>query len=320
MTQQDSSLPISELSLSNGFLKRFNTLIRNPITIKELRSRMRGGRAFVLLTIHVLLLSVIVALIYGSFALSSTTAFGPDSRDAGKVIFGSVIIIETFVVLFVAPAFTAGAISGEKERQTYDILRTTLLSARHMVRGKLLSALSYVILLLIAAIPLQSVAFFLGGVSVEEVVISQLMLMVGAVTFCTMGLYFSSVMRSTLAATVTTLTLGLFLTAGIPMLVGIFTSFLGPFLFGFSSPSWTVQAALIYFGIGLAALNLPASLIIGEVILLQENTLWAFQATLDSTHKIWIPSTWYLFIIVYSFLAWLFFWLAVRRVNRIANQ
>ncbi len=307
-------------TISSSRSTRFLSLFRNPITIKELRSRMRGGRAFVVLTIHVTILSLIVGLIYASFAFSSSTRSGANGRNAGQAVFAAVIFIEAFVALFVAPIFTAGAISGEKERQTYDILRTTLLSAKDLIRGKLFSALSYILLLLVAAIPLQSVAFFLGGISYEEVILSQIMLIVGSILFSTMGLYFSSVMRSTLASTVATLATGLFLTAGIPLLVAIFFSMAAPVLFMGSTPSDVTQALLIYGGIFLAALNLPASLIVSEFILLEEGTLWAFMQTLDGGTKIWIPSPWYLFIVVNLFLALSFFWLTVRRVKRAANN
>ena len=36
----------------------------NPVALKELRSRMRGGRAFVVLTIYLVLVSALVILIY----------------------------------------------------------------------------------------------------------------------------------------------------------------------------------------------------------------------------------------------------------------
>ena len=130
-------------------------LLQNPVTVKELRSRMRGRRAYAILTTYLLLMSGLVLLVYVAFASSVGNPFGPSSRQAGKAIFAAVLGVQMFLVIFVGPAFTAAAISGEKERQTYDLLRTTLLSARSLVTGKLFSALAYVFLLIIASIPLQ---------------------------------------------------------------------------------------------------------------------------------------------------------------------
>ena len=50
---------------------------------------------------------------------------------------GGIVFLQSFVVLFVGPSITAGAIAEEKERRTYAILRTTALSAPSLVRTKL---------------------------------------------------------------------------------------------------------------------------------------------------------------------------------------
>ncbi|MBK8024641.1 MAG: hypothetical protein IPK19_25260 [Chloroflexi bacterium] len=63
------------------------------------------------------------------------------------MLFFGIVGIELILILFIAPAFTAGAITGERERQTYDLLQTTLLSKATFVIGKLESALGYIVLL-----------------------------------------------------------------------------------------------------------------------------------------------------------------------------
>ncbi len=155
---------------------------QNPITLKELRSRMRGRRAFVVLTVYLLFMGGIISLVYLAQTSSSGRATASNTRETGKAIFASVLAMQILLVIFIGPAFTSGAISGEKERQTFDLLRTTLLSAKSFVLGKLLSALSYVALLIIISIPLQFIAFWLGGLSLSELLISQLIIGVAAVT------------------------------------------------------------------------------------------------------------------------------------------
>jgi len=299
--------------------KRLRSLRQNPVTMKELRSRMRGRRAFVVLTVYLIAMSVFVTLIYAAYAAAANDPYGSaDSRQAGKAVFGGVLTIQTFMVIFVGPSFTVGAISGEKERQTYDLLRTTLLSARTLVTGKLISALSYVFLLIIASVPLQSIAFLLGGVAVEELIVSQLIILVGAVTFALWGLYCSSVMRSTQAASVATFAGILFMIAGIPMLVLLFSLFASPIMAGMSV-SWVGEVILLYLGVFLAATNLPATLIVSDVILQQEDAVFFFQSS-SSGHTFWYPSPWPIFLLLYSLLALLFYSLSVRRVRRIANK
>lgn len=296
----------------------WDKFLQNPVTVKELRSRMRGRRGFVVLTTYLLLLTGFITLVYLIYSAAASNPTGPNSRQAGKVVFTAVLAIETFLVVFIGPAFTMAAISSEKERQTYDLLRTTLLSAQSFVLGKLLSALSYVFLLIIVAIPIQSIAFLLGGVSPIEVVLSQFLVFLSAVTFALIGLFFSSLMRTTLAASVGTFSIATLLIAGAPILVLIFLMFSGPFLFGIYSPSWTMQALLIYGGLLLAATNLPATLIVSDVFLLEQNALFIFPEVIDG-HTVYLFSPWFLYGALYTVLALLLYWAAVRRVQRIPN-
>ena len=299
---------------------RFRAILQNPVTMKELRSRMRGRRAFVVLTVYLLVMSLFLSLVYLAYASASGTRFGPDSRQAGKAMFAVVVGVEVFLVIFIAPAFTSGAITGEKERQTYDLLRTTLLPANWFVLGKLFSALSYVFLLIFASIPLQSISFLLGGLSLEELFLGQLLVLVASVTFALFGLYCSSVMRSTLAASVVTFDGALFWTIGLPILILMFMGFFGSFFFS-SSISRITETMLYYIGSVLVATNLPATMIISEVVLLQENTLFLFKLPLSSSSgSITLLSPWSLFLVVYILAALLLYWACVRRVKRIAER
>lgn len=309
------------ISKKKNFIQR---LRENPVTVKELRSRMRGRRAFVVLTVHLLVMSGFITLVYSAFASAASGPFGPDAREVGKVIFSSVLGLQALLVIFVGPSFTAGAISGEKERQTYDLLRTTLLSAKSFVAGKLFSALSYVLLLVFVAIPLQSIAFLMGGVAVIELVLSQVIVLVSAVSFALWGLYASARMRTTLAASVVTFAGTLFLTVGIPVIVGLFSLILSPFFAGAAFLSWTAEAALMYGLMFLAATNLPATLIVSDIVLLEEGSLWYFSTSVGgvsgASHTIWLFSPWPLFLILYSLLAVILFYATVRRVRKIATQ
>jgi len=292
------------------------TLLVNPITLKELRGRMRGRRAFVVLTLYLFFMGAIISLVYLGMVSSNPGPSGVGLREAGKAIFGVVLSMQVFLVIFIGPAFTAGAISGEKERQTYDLLRTTLLSPRAFVTGKLLSALSYVLLLLLASIPLQSIAFWLGGLSPGELIISQLVVLMGALTFALWGLYCSTALRSTLAASVTTFAGALFVTAGVPLLVLLLALVLSPLMIGLSGLSGIAEALLQYGGLLLAAANLPATLIVSELILASNNSYFLFQQSVGG-RMFWFISPWPIFLLLYGLLALLLFWLTVRRVRRI---
>jgi len=314
--------------------RKYPRLLRglwNPLLVKELRGRMRGARAFVVLTIYLLLLSCFTSVIYYAYTASLS---GPGSASSmaylGKVVFASVVIIEIFMVTFLTPAFTAGAISGEKERQTYELLRTTLLPARKVVFGKFSSALVYMILLILAAVPLESLAFVLGGVEVEELVLALVILLVAAFFFAAMGLFFSSILRSTLAATILSYVVTLVGTIGLPILLLVFGTMLSSVIYAASSPSpssWMVEAAVMYGIILLASLSPISTAVLTEVFLLDEDALFYFMYDVGTymrggggSRMIPVPSPWIVYVLVYMAVASVLLLIATLRVRRQATR
>lgn len=276
-------------------------LTRNPVVLKELRGRMRGARAFVVLSVYLLLMSGFITLLYALYISTNSSVYSaPDRQLLGKFVFGGVVGIEILLVCFITPAFTVGGVSGERERQTYDLLRTTLLSERALILGKLISAMSYVFMLLLAALPLQSLAFLLGGVAPEELVVASVSLMATAFLFGTAGIFFSSMMRRTLGATVLTYAFVLLATLGLPILLfPVAVLFSGP-IYGVNSPPVELQIAVLYIGGLLVATNPVASLIVTEVMLVNEQTLFFFTAPIydpatGNTFNIPLISPWILF-------------------------
>ena len=277
---------------------------------------MRGRRAFIILTLYLMVLSGLIWIIYISYSSAASQPFGPNARQAGKVVLGAVVFVQIFLVTLVGPAFTAASISGERERQTYDLLRTTLLSAHGLVGGKLFSALSYVFLLIGAAVPVLSIALMLGGVSLIELGVSQLLIVVSAVAYALIGIFFSAVMRSTIAASVTTFVVAIALSVAAPIVAGFGATIFGATLFNIGATPWPLTGILITVGLLLAMTNLPATIIISEVILLQEGAVFTYPQSVDG-HTILILSPWLGYVVFYSLLALLLYALSVHQVRRV---
>ena len=175
------------------------------VGVKELRGRMRGRRAFVILTIYLLLLGGFAWMVELLMERSYTSGFGSSAAYAsaaiGQGIFAALLMLETLQVIFLAPAATAGAISLEREKQTLDMLIATPISSVAIVLGKLLSALTYVFLLIVASVPLTAVVFVYGGVSPEDVLKGYAVLLATALGLGAFGLFCSSLVKRTQAAT-----------------------------------------------------------------------------------------------------------------------
>jgi ABC-type transport system involved in multi-copper enzyme maturation permease subunit len=87
-------------------------------------------------------------------------------------IFQQMSFLQLFLVALLAPVFTAGAITQEKDSQTYDILLATPLTNGQIVLGSLLSRLFFIVALLVSGIPVFAVNKIFGGVAIGDIVIS----------------------------------------------------------------------------------------------------------------------------------------------------
>jgi hypothetical protein len=102
----------------------------------------------------------------------------------------------------------------EREKQTLELLVVTPITSVAIVLGKLLSALVYVWLLIAASIPLTAVVFLYGGVGPEDVLRGYLVLVVIALGLGAFGLFCSSLVKRTQAATAITIFGVLIMTIG----------------------------------------------------------------------------------------------------------
>jgi ABC-2 type transport system permease protein len=173
----------------------------NPIIVKELRSRMRGPRAFITLTLMLLFMGGIMYAIL-QIILAQSRYMNVHSPQIGQSLFVALSFLMLFMICAVTPAVTASAISSEKEKQTYEMLMATPLSGASILWGKLISALSYVFLLLFAGVPLASMVFIFGGVSPGGMVRVLLVLLVVAVALGVLGLFMSALFGRTGRATI----------------------------------------------------------------------------------------------------------------------
>ena len=195
----------------------------NPVLARELTQRMRGRHVWLVLTLYLTVLAVLLRWVY--VAASRDTGFDGGvnllaSATVGRSIFQWLLFFMLLLVCFIVPGLTAGAISGERERQTLIALQLTLLRPRSIVVGKLLASLAFVVLLILASLPLVSVPFLVGGVSGTEIVRGLVMVLATAVTLACMALACSALLRRTQAATVVAYGVTLALVLGTLMIYG----------------------------------------------------------------------------------------------------
>lgn len=292
----------------------------NPVMLKELRGRMRGMRAFVVMSVYLGLMSGFTTLLYLIYSSAARATGSAAAGEIGRILFMGIVGIELLLIIFIAPAFTAGAITGERERQTYDLLKTTLLASPSFVIGKLESALGYILLLLLAAIPLQSIAFLFGGVSETELVLAFVVLAVAAVALGTVGIYFSAVMQRTLTASVRAYSMTLLVTFGAPIIIGAVLGIIQAALYrggANSANSPVIEAIFAYIQLFLTSMNPVATALTTQELLVTRQVAGFWTQTLSDGTTIPMVSPWITYAILYLATASILVVLTIRKTRNV---
>jgi ABC-type transport system involved in multi-copper enzyme maturation permease subunit len=155
------------------FLRLRGGYLVGPLAILDLVRRGRSGWALWLRTGYVVALAAGLLLAFlrhlpGSVSLANPLA--PQALPAnllaglGRAFVFNVLWVQALAVLLLTPAWVAGAIASEKEANALDLLLITPLADREIVLGKLFGRLGQVGVVLLAGLPVLTLALVLGGV------------------------------------------------------------------------------------------------------------------------------------------------------------
>lgn len=174
-------------------------MMRNPIFESSMKRRMRSFRAPMLITLYVLFLLLISS---GALSALLKPTFTVSTLRLGMETLIYLSVLQFALIVLVAPALTVSAISGERERQTLDLLLCTRVGAMRIVLGKLLSSVAFLALMIACALPVMTVVLFFGGLTIGQLLMMSLFLLVTAIGCCSIGIFCSAVFKRTVTATV----------------------------------------------------------------------------------------------------------------------
>jgi ABC-type transport system involved in multi-copper enzyme maturation permease subunit len=170
----------------------------NPMMLKELRAGTRGARFFIVQLVVMLLFAA--AILISAAALSADYAYGRERVDpsvVGRLLYIVSQCIQLGIAFLIVPAFAAGSITIERERQTYDILMSTNLRPLQIAWGKFSAALTMVGLLYLSLVPVVALTFLFGGITFRQIVANYAFLFVLSAVLCAWALSVSSSVQST---------------------------------------------------------------------------------------------------------------------------
>lgn len=176
--------------------------VNNPVLVKEVKLRFRSLKSFTGILFYLIAMSIFV---FGFiFLTTSFTGSGFFRPEQSFFLFGLLTYIQLGLILFITPGLTAGTISTEREKQTLNILLTTSQSSMQIILGKLSSSIAFLVLMLIAGLPIYSLVFLFGGISPGQLGLIFLFFFLTMITVGSIGVMFSTITRKTIVAMIAT--------------------------------------------------------------------------------------------------------------------
>lgn len=188
--------------------------LSNSVAARELRTRMRGWRSIVVLVAYMAVLGLIAI----GFLIQQAGPSTNQSSQVGLQLFQVLAIFQLFLIMFITPASTAGAISGERQRQTWDLLLVTRLSTFDIVWGKLVAGLAFNLLLIFGSLPLFSLVFLFGGVAPEDLLHVYIVFLVTVILLGMISLFISALTPRLASAMILSNVVALLLGIGVSLL------------------------------------------------------------------------------------------------------
>jgi len=173
-------------------------LVDNPVLQRDLLVNLRGLRGFVLLWTYVAALGLIV---YAAWPSQQRLDLTQSPEEAKRLV--NLFFVGQYILLsLMTPSFAAGALCGEKERKTFEMLLASPLKPSAVVLGKLLASLCQLAVLVFCSLPIVMLCLPLGGMSLYEVLATYVGMAASTATFGMIAVWASGFFRRTVAALV----------------------------------------------------------------------------------------------------------------------
>jgi len=173
----------------------------NPVYKREMTVSSRTMRVALIVFIFNIIVSA-VALVNMYMMVERVKITSEMQYSAFLELYILVASIEFALLALIIPALTAGSISGERERQTLDLMLTTKMKPKDIILGKLTSSFQTIFILIISSFPMLSLVFIYGGVQLYEIFVLLFLFYTVGVLVGSFSIWFSAVFKRTVISTV----------------------------------------------------------------------------------------------------------------------
>lgn len=298
----------------------------NPIVKKDVKVQSRSMKICWGVFVYDLILALVFFL--AMLVIQGNSRYSTDNIYSSMVWLYPVLGVTQLIVLgLVVPVRTASSISGERERQTFDIMMTTSMTPFSVVMGKVMTAIVQSMFFVVASMPIMALSFIIGGVSWSYLFwFLGIALLVSFFT-ASIGILCSSLCRKSISAVILSYVfyLGFFVGTVLPLLLlGVYLN-LNDYMYSTRSFLYTLLRNVFLFLLVNPALYLVeffARVMVSESVV---NTLIEEmrESTMDKTLVDYVGTGyWWIILssVMFLLVSFLFLWLASKRINPIKGH
>ena len=169
----------------------------NPILSFSATRRMRSFKTLLIAAAYVVMMLAVTLLIMGRIFGNEATFH---SIRNSVTCYQAQMVTQFILILLIAPAMTSGAIAGERERQTLELLLVTNTRSFRIVIGKAMESFAMLALLIVCGFPVMCLTMIAGAVTLPQILIGELFLLLIAFAAVSVGVFSSTLARSTVAS------------------------------------------------------------------------------------------------------------------------
>ena len=190
----------------------------NPILSFSATRRMRSFQTLLIALAWLLVMLGAALLIMGHLFGAEASIY---SLRSGVSCYQILIIVQFVLIVLVAPAMTSGAIAGERERQTLELLLVTNTRSFRIVWGKAMESFAMLALLTVCGLPVMCLTLIAGAVTLPQILAGELFLLVMAFAAVCVGVLSSAIAKSTVGSSILSyvILLAIGLLASVPLLI-----------------------------------------------------------------------------------------------------
>ena len=282
----------------------------NPIVKKDIKVQARSMRICWEIFAYEAIMAVV--FFFAMFLFSQQLTYSSTNIYSSIVwLYPALAITQIIILGVVVPVRTASAISGEKERQTFDIMMTTSMTGFSVIMGKVLTAMIQSMFYVVAGLPIVALAFVIGGLSWSNLFWFLAVAVLVSFFSASIGIMCSSICKKTISAVIMSYGIYVLLFVGsfLPYLIASVVNLSGG---TFKNPSWLLLIKPGMYLLEFFSWSMTGTSSAEEVITNFGKKLSVSSAVV---HHGWMTASTLLLVA----LAFVFLLIATRRINPMAG-